>query len=202
MCRHHHNRTSPAETDDHDVSRRTVLGASGALAATALAGCLDGDGDSSAPAAITIGSSDACDNCGMVIANHPGANGQIFWEDYTPDGHDAPFRFDALKQCLFPHLFENRDQGRTAAAIYVTDYSTVEYSVSSSDDAPYISSHPEAEAFALARDLSYVVGSEVNGAMGADFVPFSDAGDADAFAGEYGGEVVSFDDITPALVGR
>jgi nitrous oxide reductase accessory protein NosL len=201
MCQHHH-RTSPAETDDHGVSRRTVLGASGALAATALAGCLGGDGGDSAPPAITIGSGDACDNCGMVIANHPGANGQIFWEDHAPAEHDAPFRFDALKQCLFPHLFENRDQGRTPAAIYVTDYSAVEYSVSSSDDAPYISSHPEAEAFAPARDLSYVVGSEVNGAMGADFVPFSDAGDADAFAGEYGGEVVSFDDITPALVGR
>ncbi|MFD1646142.1 nitrous oxide reductase accessory protein NosL [Haloarchaeobius litoreus] len=183
------------------MSRRTVLGASGALAATALAGCLGGNGDDTVPAAITIGSSDACDVCGMIITNHPGPNGQSYWQDLTPDEHDAPFRFDALKQCLFPHFFENRDQQRLQA-VYVTDYSSVDYTVSESGDAPYISSHPEAEAFAPARELSYVVGSDVNGAMGADFVPFSDAGDADAFAAEYGGEVVSFDDITPALVGR
>ncbi|WP_440989429.1 nitrous oxide reductase accessory protein NosL [Haloarchaeobius baliensis] len=202
MCHHDHHQPSRADADDHGVSRRTVLGASGALAATALAGCLGGDGGGDAPAAISIGSNDACDNCGMVIANHPGPNGQIFWQDYTPDEHDAPFRFDALKQCLFPHLFDNRDKGRTTAAVYVTDYSAVEYTVSTSEDAPYISSHPEAGSFAPAQDLSYVVGSDVNGAMGADFVPFSDSGDADAFADEYGGDVVSFDDITPALVGR
>lgn len=187
---------------EHRPSRRRVLGTGGAIAATALAGCLGGDGGAEAPAAVAIGGDDACDVCGMVIANHPGPNGQLYWADHEPEEHDEPFRFDALKQCLFPHYFENQDRGRSADAIYVTDYSTVDYTVDASGGTPYVSSHVDAESFAPARDLDYVVGSELNGAMGPDFVPFSTTADAESVADEYGGSVVAFDDVTPELVGR
>lgn len=193
---------SGTAADDHDVPRRAVLGAGGAFVATALAGCLGGDGDAATPAAVAIGPDDVCDVCGMVVANHPGPNGQSYWRGHEPADHPAPFRFDSLKQCFFPHYFERRDRGWTAAALYVTDYSAVDYSVTEGAGSRHVSSHTEASSFAPARDLSYVVESGVGGAMGPDLVPFSDAGDADSFASEYGGEVVSFDDVTPALVGR
>lgn len=138
----------------------------------------------------------------MVIESHPGPDGQIFYADNSPANHDNPARFDSLKRCLFPYLFEHQQQGWTAAAIYATDYSSVEYTVRTEGDQALISSHPEASAFADATDLHYVVGSDVAGAMGPDFVPFSKRADADSFAGEYGGDVVAFDEIGPTLVGR
>jgi nitrous oxide reductase accessory protein NosL len=36
--------------------------------------------------------------------------------------------------------------------------------------------------------------------MGPGLHPFSDEQDADAFVSEYGGEPVTFDDLTPAVV--
>ncbi|WP_435347039.1 nitrous oxide reductase accessory protein NosL [Haloarchaeobius sp. HRN-SO-5] len=202
MCNHCVPDDEQRVESDRGLSRRAVLGAGAAMTATALAGCLGGEGDGEAPAAVAIGEQDACDVCGMVISKHPGPNGQVYWRDNEPEEHDPPFRFDSLKQCLFPHVFEMRDQGWTAEAIYVTDYSSVEYDVSTSDGTPRISSHTEASSFGPARDLYYVVESDVQGAMGPDFVPFSNRDDADSFAAEYGGSVVEFGDVTPALVGR
>lgn len=187
----------------HHLTRRETLVASGALAGVALAGCssLTG-GEPPAPVALSGGLQ--CDNCGMVVEKHPGANGQVFFEDESPEGHENPARFDALKQCLFPYTMEREQRGWTPSAVYVTDYSKVEYDVSGDGQSSetYISSHVEPESFALADDLHFVVESDVRGAMGRDFVPFSVRSDAEAFAEEYGGRVVGYDDIGPALVGK
>jgi nitrous oxide reductase accessory protein NosL len=189
-CSHHHS-----------LGRRQVLLAGGVAVAAGLAGCSAGpSGDVPDPVALTSGQQ--CDVCGMVIQNHPGPDGQIFFRQNEPEGHAPPARFDSLKQCLFPYLFEREQRDWTPAAIYVTDYSSVEYTVQSEGDTTIVSSHPEAGAFADAEPLSYVVGSDVEGAMGPDFVPFSEESDATAFADEYGGDVVGFDDIDRTLVGR
>ncbi|WP_227131186.1 nitrous oxide reductase accessory protein NosL [Halorubellus salinus] len=183
------------------VSRRRVLAGASAVAAASVAGCLGGNGGTT-PAAIAISDAAACDECGMVISKHPGPNGEIYWEDVAPEGRDAPFWFDSLKQCFFPHYFEGRDAGRSLDAAYVTDYSAVEYSVNTQEGATYITSHTDADSLADATTLSYVVESDVQGAMGPDFVPFSDDADAESFATEYGGSVVGFDEISPTLVGK
>lgn len=182
------------------VPRRTVLAGASALTAASVAGCLGTD--DAAPAPVAVSDAAACDECGMVISKHPGPNGEIYWEETRPERHDAPFRFDSLKQCFFPHYFEGRDAGRSLDAAYVTDYSAVDYSVQSQDGASYVTSHTDADAFADATELQYVVESDVEGAMGPDFVPFSEASDAEAFADEYGGTVVAFDEISATLVGR
>lgn len=179
--------------------RRSILTAAGAGVLMGLAGCLGGSGRAE-PVSLTGG--EACDVCGMVIEKHPGPNGQIFYRDRSPEGHANPARFDSLKQCFFPYLFEHRQRGWSAAGLFVTDYSAVEYTVDTGADEPFISSHPEAGAFAPARDLSYVVGSQVVGAMGPDFIPFSNRDDADGFAEEFGGEVLGFDAIDEGVVGR
>jgi nitrous oxide reductase accessory protein NosL len=128
----------------------------------------------------------------------------VFFADESPEGHENPARFDALKQCLFPYTMEREQRGWTVEAVYVTDYSTVEYDFSG-DGQPrgsYISSHVAPESFALAEDLHYVVESDIRGAMGQDFVPFSVRSDAEAFVDEYQGHIVRYDDIGPALVGK
>lgn len=186
--------------DVHGLDRRTVLAASGAIGAAALAGCSLPGGER--PEAVAITESAQCDVCGMVISQHPGPNGQIFFEDNAPEGHDNPARFDALKQCLFPYLFQHHEMDWTARAIYVTDYSSVDYDVQDEGGTLLVSSHPEAAAFATAEDLHYVVGSDVEGAMGPDFVPFSVEADATSFADEYGGEVLTFSEIDEGVVGR
>lgn len=183
----------------HLVSRRSVLTATGVGVALGLAGCLGGSG-ATEPVALDGGK--ACDVCGMIIEKHPGPNGQIFYRDDSPEGHDNPARFDSLKQCFFPYFFEHQQRGWSASGLFVTDYSAVEYSVETGSDEPYISSHPEAAAFASAKELHYVVGSRVIGAMGPDFIPFSDKDDADGFVDEFGGEVLAFDAIDEGVVGR
>jgi copper chaperone NosL len=182
------------------VPRRSVLASASAVAAASVAGCLGTD--DAAPAPVAVSDAAACDECGMVISKHPGPNGEIYWTEADPESHDPPFHFDSLKQCFFPHYFEGTDAGRSLDAAYVTDYSAVDYSVNAQGGTSYVTSHADADAFADATELQYVVESDVEGAMGPDFVPFSDPGDAEGFADEHGGTVVSFDEISTTLVGR
>lgn len=50
-----------------------------------------------------------------------------------------------------------------------------------------------------ARQAALVVGSRVEGPMGADFIPFANRADADAFVVAKGGRVISLSDITPEM---
>ena len=182
---------------------RSILRVGGIAAATVLAGCLgDGKSGGEVPSPTAIEAGAQCDVCGMVIANHPGPNGQLFYRDHRPKTHENPAWFDSLKACFFPYYFEKDRLDWTIAVGYVTDYSAVDYDLQDSGDETYISSHTEPASFADATAVSYVVGSDIAGAMGPDFIPFSAASDADAFAAEHGGQVLAFDDIDPELLGR
>ena len=185
------------------VGRRSILRTGGVAVATALAGCLGGGGGGGeVPSPTAIESGAQCDVCGMVIPNHPGPNGQLFYRDHRPQTHDNPAWFDSLKACFFPYYFEKDRLDWTLAVGYVTDYSAVDYDLQDSGGETYISSHTEPASFADATAVSYVVGSDVVGAMGPDFIPFSAAADADSFAAEHGGQVLPFEDIDPELLGR
>lgn len=189
-------------SDESRPTRRAVLGGCCGVAAATLAGCAGGPGDAEVPAAIGLASGRQCDVCGMVVADHPGPNGQIFYADNEPEGHDNPARFDSLKGCLFPYYFEHEQFGWDDVAVYVTDYAAVDYSLRSEGDTTYISGHTDPSSFALASSVTFVVGSGVHGAMGPDFVPFSAEADAEAFRDEHGGELYGFADISPADLGR
>ena len=195
VCRTHHSR-------QFHLGRRSLLLTGGAAMATAFAGCVGGGGmdDGAVPDPVAIGAGVQCDACGMVIGNHPGPSGELFYRDRSPADHDNPAWFDGLKSCLFPYYFEKDRLDWSLAVGYVTDYSTVEYTVQSEGSDRYISSHTDAASFAEMSALTYVVDSVVQGAMGPDFVPFSDPADADAFAAEYGGDVIAFEDIEPSLL--
>ncbi len=199
---HDADRTTGSE-GGRGVTRRTLLAGSGAVAAGALAGCLGGiggiGGGGQAPAAISLTTEHTCDVCGMVIPNHPGPSTEVFYADRQPSGHDNPARFDSTWEA-FQYDFERRDRGWKRRAFYVTDYSSVDYELLTEGGDTLISTHPTAEAFVDASSVTFVVGSDVNGAMGKDLVAFSKRADAESFSQDHGGKLAQFGDVTPGMV--
>ncbi|TYL36459.1 nitrous oxide reductase accessory protein NosL [Natronococcus pandeyae] len=188
--------TSSRCAHDRRCLRRRVLAAIGAGVAVGLAGCLEDDDAAEEPAdPIDLSDGATCDVCGMVIEDHYGPAGQLFYADGNPDDRDGPARFDSLVELVASHE-ERLDRGWELREAFVTDYSSVDYRLEERDGTTYISSHVGADAFADATDLSYVVGSDVEGAMGADFFPFSRRDDATAFVEEHGGELRAWDELS------
>lgn len=184
-------------------TRRAFL-ASAAASSAALAGCvggISGGGGGAAPDPITLTDEHTCDACGMVIPMHPGPTAQIFYRENRPEGHDNPARFCSAWES-FAYRFEHDEMGWNAEAFYVTDYSSVDYSLNEEGKAVYVSSHPAAEAHVNAEELVYVVGSEAKSSMGGDLFPFSVREDATVFVDDHGGEIAAYDDITPELIGQ
>ena len=204
-CCHRHGRTTDDEADlvhDATLARRRLLALGGGLAVASLAGCTGGVTDGAAPDPVAIEEGVQCDNCGMVIAMHPGPGGEIFYREQSPEGQENPARFDSLKSCFFPYRLEHERLDWEITAAYVTDYSSVDYELGEEGGTTYISRHVGADAFSPASEVVYVVGSEVEGAMGPDFMPFSDRDEAESFAGDHGGEIVEYDEIDEGLIGR
>ncbi|UVE52392.1 nitrous oxide reductase accessory protein NosL (plasmid) [Haloferax larsenii] len=184
------------------ISRRSVLTTAGAVGVAATAGCLGGGGDNSdAPEPIALTGDKQCDRCGMVIEQHPGPVGQVFYRDNAPEGHDNPAWFCSAWE-TFSYNFARQDEGWTRVVGYLTDYSSVDYDLYDDEGATFITAHLDPEAFGRMDELFYVAGADINGAMGNDLVPFSQESDADAFADEHGGDVYEESDISPDLVAR
>ncbi|MFW5948291.1 MAG: nitrous oxide reductase accessory protein NosL [Halolamina sp.] len=164
--------------------------------AVGLAGCLGGGSDD-VPAAVSLPDDATCDVCGMVISEHPGPTAEIFYADQQPAGHDNPARFDSTWEA-FQFDFEHEDWSREA--FYVTDYATVDYEIRTDDDQEIISTHYDADSFVDATEVTFVAGSSVEGAMGRDLIAFSEEEDAESFQSEYGGDIVTFDEVTSELI--
>lgn len=197
------------------ISRRALLRATGVLSAAALAGCTGTATDDELPKPVSLAGGKQCVACGMVIEEQPGPSAMAFYRedpdgagdsdgngdsDGDPDGDDElggdgdPAWFDTVFE-MAAYDAEKRRNGRERVVAYVTDYSTVEYEITREDGEQYVSSHVSPGSFVAATDAYYVVHSEVNGAMGADFLPFSRAADATTFRDEHGGAVVPFDNL-------
>lgn len=190
--------TSSRCAHDRRCPRRRVLAATGAAVAAGLAGCLEDDDPGEEPAdPIDLSGGATCDVCGMVIEDHYGPAGQLFYADGNPDDRDGPARFDSLVELVASHE-ERLERGWELREAFVTDYSSVDYRLEERNGTTYISSHVGADAFADATDLSYVVDSDVEGAMGPDFLPFSRREDATAFVDEHGDEVRTWDELPSA----
>ena len=178
--------------------RQVLVGA--ALAGTgSLAGCLgDDDGPEEAPDPVALDGGKQCDVCGMVIEDHFGPNGQVFYENY-PEGRDGPAWYDSVRE-LFVDRFAQEERGRKSLATYVVDYARVDYEVIEQGGVAYLSTHVEADSFVDAEDVVFVVESEVEGAMGPDLVPFAKEDAATAFVDANGGRIVEYDEVTLDLL--
>ncbi len=182
-------------------TRRVVLGTIVAGAAGGLAGCL---GDEELPEPISLADEDLyCDNCNMVIQNNPGPVGQSYYLDDAPleiaEREDGVAHF-CSGLCLYEFIHEQDSQGFEPVGSYATDYSTVEYDLRDDGGATVITEHLEEEAFAPTDELTFVVDSDIQGAMGSSVIGFSESGDAEAFAADHGGELYEEDDITDELL--
>lgn len=86
--------------------------------------------------------------------------------------------------------------------MYVTDYSRVDYELRTEGGRTHLSTATAPGTFALTEAVTLVVGSDVHGAMGPDFVPFSATADAEAFRADRGGGLATLDEVTPSTLGR
>jgi len=165
------------------LSRRGLTTAVAAGATAGFAGCLGGDAGRVSP--VDLGGERACDQCGMIIEDHPGPVGQIHFADDEPeDGRPGQF---CSSTCTYTYRFDAEDAGRDPLATFLTDYSLVEQEVFEAGSDTMFSSHVGREAFSPTTELTVVARSEVAGAMGPELIPFSDGDDVDAFVAEYGG---------------
>lgn len=183
--------------------RRALEGVAAALSLGATTGCLGRLGSASPatrPEPVDLSGGKQDDHGGMVIGMHGGPNGQIFYAENEPEGHDNPAWFHTLAYGLFPYYFLHRRRGWDAQAVYVTDYSSVDFDLTEGEGGTHISSPTSPESFGDAREATYVMESGVLGGMGADFLPFSEEGDAESFVASHGGRTVGFDQITPELL--
>lgn len=182
-----------------DIGRRRAIQYSGLLTAVSIAGCLGGS-DAPAPDPITLDDQNQCEICGMIIADYPGPNGQIFYEDNEPDTHENPAWFDSVMGCMMPYYFDHQSLGWKVDVAYVTDYSGVDWEITTVRGQDYITSTVTSESFTNAEETFYVADSGIHGAMGPELIPFSSEDDAHAFAENNGGDVLEFDEITPSTI--
>ena len=188
--------STPASVRHETVSRRRLLAGIAAAGVGAVAGCAGGESDSIAP--VSIDDDQACDQCGMIVADHPGTVGQVHFEDDEPEG-GRPAQFCSAT-CTYTYRFDAEDAGRTPLATFLTDYSAVDQEVFEEGGDTMFSSHVGSEAFARDSALTVVARSEVIGAMGPDLIPFSEDGDVEEFVAEYGGEAMSATEVDRATL--
>lgn len=123
--------------------------------------------------------SDTCPVCGMFVAKYPHWIATVVWKDGTVA------HFDGAKD-LFTYVLQlpKYAPGRSTGdmgTIAVTEF----YDLRRID----------------ARQAYYVVGSDVLGPMGREFVPFASQADADEFSRDHHGvRILRFKDITLLVV--
>ncbi|MCW8833989.1 MAG: nitrous oxide reductase accessory protein NosL [Colwellia sp.] len=129
--------------------------------------------------AVAMESGDECHLCGMLITRFDGPKGEAFRKE---TGKQV-FKFCSTRD-LFSYYLDPENK-RNVAQMLVHDMSKMPWGSDSIDDKYFID----------AKSAWYVAGSEKTGAMGQTLASFSQQSDATAFAKEFGGQVINFNDI-------
>lgn len=158
--------------------RRGLLLAAAASGLLAACGRSEGARVSAAAREISVGTHCALD--GMLLADYPGPKAQIHYRDVA----ELDWFCDTIE--MFS-IYLNPEQARAVAAIYVQDMGQAAW------DRPV--GH-----WIDARSALYVFGSRRLGSMGPTAAAFANEADAKAFAGQYGGTLRRFDEVTPDMV--
>jgi copper chaperone NosL len=127
----------------------------------------------------TVSAEIRCSVCGMFVAKYPNWLAQIHYDDPSQTRF-----FDGPKDMMVFYFAPEQYGGpsrETIKDIFVKDYYTLNWMP--------------------AKDAFYVIGSDVYGPMGHEFIPFATKDAADSFLKDHHGkEVLTFDKITPELV--
>ena len=129
--------------------------------------------------AVAMETSDECHLCGMLITRFDGPKGEVFRKEQG----DKVFKFCSTRD-MFSYYLDPENK-RNVAQMLVHDMSKMPWGSDSIDDKYFID----------AKTAWFVAGSEKTGAMGQTLASFSQQEDAIAFAKEFGGNVVSFEEI-------
>ena len=130
--------------------------------------------------AVAMESSDECHLCGMLITRFDGPKGEVFRKETG----DQAFKFCSTRD-MFSYYLDPENK-RNVAQMLVHDMSKMPWGSNSIDDKYFID----------AKAAWYVAGSENTGAMGPTLASFSEQKDAQAFAQKFGGQVLSFKEIS------
>ena len=129
--------------------------------------------------AVAMESTDECHICGMLITRFGGPKGEVFRKDQGGK---------ALKFCSTKDMFSyylDPENTRNISQLMVHDMSKMPWGSDSIDDNHLIN----------AKTAWFVAGSSKKGAMGSTLASFSLQKDAQNFAKEFGGKVLSFNEV-------
>ena len=127
------------------------------------------------------GPMDTCPVCGMLVSKYPNWVATIVYKD----GHAHHFdgAKDMFKFWFDPGHYAKNHRREDMTALWVTDY----YNLQPID----------------ARNALYVIGSDVLGPMGHEFIPLATREDAEEFSHEHKGRrILRFDEVTAELAVR
>ncbi len=136
--------------------------------------------------AATIEASDECHLCGMLISNFGGPKGELFRNGVTDEQSNTVHKFCSTRDMFSFYL--DPENNRNVTSMFVHDMSK----------APW--GQPNDEYFIDAKTAWYVVGSNKTGAMGKTLASFSKQSDAQAFAEDFNGEVITFSQVDLAAL--
>ena len=142
------------------------------LLAAFLSGCTKQE-ESLSP--IEIDRTTSCSLDGMILMDYPGPKAQIHYDSGEPD-----FFCDTME--MFS-IYLRPEQKKRVTAIYTQDMGKTPW------DKP-------TGSWVDAKSAYYVYGSKKLGAMGPTIAAFERTQDAEAFAKEFGGKVLRFEQVT------
>lgn len=148
-----------------------------ALFASVLGACKPSEPIAVAP--LEIAADTYCSLDGMTLADYPGPKAQIHYQQGAPE-----FFCDTVE--MFSLLLQPEQQ-RKVRAVYVNDMGSTDW-------------EQPVGHWVDARVAFYVVGSRRRGSMGPTIASFASQTAANTFAGEQGGRVYRFDEITLDMV--
>lgn len=143
--------------------------------------CSQGEATSQPTHAQAIHEHDRCHLCGMMITKYPGPKGQLSLKNETIVPKFCSTR-DMFNFALQP---ENK---RQITNLKVHDMSVTDWE------------HPEDSAFIDAKSAWYVYGTSKKAVMGPAVASFATKEGATQFASEFGGAVLTYEQITIELL--
>ena len=153
--------------------RRALL-----MAGSLLVACSQQAAQTLTPVEITRAT--ACSLDGMILADYPGPKAQIHYA-----GQAEPDFFCDLMEVF--NVMLKPEQTRKVLAVYVQDMGQADWN------------NPQ-DHWIDAKTAFYVLGSKKMGSMGPTLGSFAKEEDAKKFAAAYGGKVLKFGEVTPAMV--
>jgi copper chaperone NosL len=136
------------------------------------------EGEQTLHEAVAIETADECHLCGMLISNFSGPKGELFRKGITEADGNSVKKFCSTRDMFSFYL--DPENKRNVTTMLVHDMSKSPWDT------------PNDAYFIDARGAWFVAGSSKTGAMGETLASFSQQVDAQAFADEFGGKVLSF----------